>query len=229
MILERRSGIAMGNTIHNSARIYGQSSVGDNSLILENVIIGYPNSEILNIIRTKGIDIENYQFQGTTIGDNALIRANTIIYCDVSIGWDFRSGHNVLIRENTRVGNNVSIGTNTVIEGRTVIGNKVNIQSNVFIPVNTTIGDFVFIGPNAVLTNDKYPIRKGVTLKGPVVKKGASIGANAVILPGVVIGEGSLIAAGALITQDVPDWALAAGFPAKVTDLPQELKVLNKI
>jgi len=219
----------MSDGIHNSARIYGKSSVGKNSLILENVIIGYPHTKILNVVRIKGVSIEDYQFQGATIDDDALIRANTIIYCDVSIGRDFRSGHNVLIRENTRVGNNVSIGTNTVIEGRTVIGNNVNIQSSVFIPVNTAIGDFVFIGPNAVLTNDKYPIRKGVTLKGPIVGRGVSIGANAVILPGVVIGKGSLIAAGALVTQDVPDWTLAAGFPAKVTDLPQELKVLNKI
>ncbi|HUV56163.1 MAG TPA: DapH/DapD/GlmU-related protein [Dehalococcoidales bacterium] len=219
----------MSSRIHSSAIIYGKSSIGKDSLILENVIIGYPHTEILNITKAKGISIEDYQFQGATIGDNALIRANTIIYCDVSIGRDFRSGHNVLIRENTQIGDNVSVGTSTIVEGNTVIGNNVNIQSNVFIPRDTIIEDFVFIGPNAVLTNDKYPIRKNLTLKGPVIRKGVSVGANAILLPGIEIGEGSLIAAGAVVTRDVPAWALATGFPAKITELPQELRVLNKI
>ena len=83
--------------------------------------------------------------------------------------------------------------------------------------------------PNVVLTNDKYPIRKDLTLKGPVIRKGASIGAGVIILPGVEIGEGSMIAAGALVTTNVPQWKLAVGSPAKVIDLPRELKVLNKI
>jgi len=215
--------------IHESARIYGESIIGENSYILENVILGYPDKQILNVIRAKNIKIEDYQYQGSNIGENALIRANTIIYCKARIGKDFQTGHNVLIRENTSIGDNVSVGTNSVIEGNTSIGNNVNIQSNVFVPINTTIEDFVFIGPNTVLTNDKYPIRKNLTLKGPIIRKGASIGASVIILPGVEIGEGSIIAAGALVTTNVPQWKLAAGSPAKVTDLPQELKVLNKI
>jgi len=215
--------------IHESARIYGKSIIGENSHILENVILGYPDRQILNAIGVKNIKAEDYQYQGSVLGENVLIRANTIIYCKVQIGKDFQTGHNVLIREKTVIGDNVSIGTNTVIEGNTSIGNNVNIQSNVFIPINTTIEDFVFIGPNAVLTNDKYPIRKDLTLKGPVIRKGASIGACAIILPGVEIGEGSMIAAGAVVTRNIPDWKLAIGCPAKVLDLLQELKVLNKI
>ena len=214
--------------IHESARIYGKSIVAQNSSILENVILGYPDRQILDAIQAKNIKIEDYQYQGSSLGENALIRANTIIYCQVRIGKDFQTGHSVLIRENTVIGDNVSLGTNTVIEGNTSIGNSVNIQSNVFIPINTVVEDFVFIGPNAVLTNDKYPLRKALPLKGPVIRKGASIGANAVILPGVEIGEGSMIAAGAVVTKDVPSWKLAIGSPAEITDLPEELKVLNK-
>lgn len=216
--------------IHESARIYGESIIGGNSHILENVILGYPDRQILNVIRAKNIKIEGYQYQGSSIGENALIRANTIIYCKVRIGKDFQTGHNVLIRENTSIGDNVSVGTNSVIEGNTSIGNNVNIQSNVFIPINTTVEDFVFIGPNAVLTNDKYPpFRKGSRMEGPVLRKGVSVGAGAVILPGVEIGEGSIVSAGAIVTKDVLSWKLAVGCPAKVTDLPEELKVLNKI
>ena len=93
----------------------------------------------------------------------------------------------------------------------------------------TVIEDHVFIGPCAVLTNDKYPIRNKSELKGPILRKGASIGANSTILPGVEIGEGAMVAAGALVTRDVPDWKLAIGFPAKFKDIPEDLKTLNNI
>jgi len=215
--------------IHKSAIIYGKTIIGENSYILENVILGYPDRQILKAAYSKNIKIEDYQYQGTQIGQNALIRANTVIYCKVSIGDDFQTGHNVLIRENTIIGNHVSVGTNTVIEGDTRVGNNVNIQSNVFIPKNTIIEDFVFIAPNAVLTNDKYPIRKHLTLKGPVIRKGASIGANAIILPGIEVGVGSMIAAGAVVTTNIPQWKLAIGSPARIVELSEELKVFNKI
>jgi acetyltransferase-like isoleucine patch superfamily enzyme len=216
--------------IHESARIYGKTTIGRDSRILENVILGYPDRQILDVIRSSNTRIEDYQYEGTHIGENAVIRANTAIYCNVRIGKSFQTGHNVLIRENTSIGDSVGVGTNAVIEGNTRIGNNVNIQSNVFIPAGSIIEDFVFIGPNAVLTNDKYPPRrKGNELKGPILKRGVSIGANAVILPGVEIGEGSIVAAGALVTRDVPAWKLAIGSPARIVELAEELKILNRI
>lgn len=104
-----------------------------------------------------------------------------------------------------------------------------SIQSNVFIPINTVIEDLVFIGPNAVLTNDKYPVRKNYELIGPVIREGATIGANSVILPSVEIGEGAFVAAGAVVTRDVPPWKLAIGSPARILELPEELKVPNRL
>jgi len=216
--------------IHESARLYGDNVIDENSCILESVIIGYPDASIFDKLRKKGAKIEDYKYSGVVIGKNALIRPNTTIYCKVRIGKYFRTGHNVLIRENTTIGNNVLIGSNTIIEGNTTIGSNVSIQSNVYIPTNSVIEDFVFVGPNVVLTNDKYPpLRKGKEIKGPILRKGVSVGANAVILPGVEIGEGSMIAAGAVVTKDFPSWKLAIGAPARVVDLSQELKVLNKI
>ena len=91
------------------------------------------------------------------------------------------------------------------------------------------IGDNVFLGPSSVLTNDKYPIRVPCDLKGPVLHNDVSIGASATILPGVEIGEGARVAAGALVTKDVPPWKLAIGSPAKITELPETLRSLNRI
>ena len=163
------------------------------------------------------------------IGKNALIRSNSIIYNDVEIGNNFKTGHGVTIREKTTIGDNVLVGTNTIIEGHSSIGNNVSIQSNVYIPTNTIIEDYVFIGPCACFTNDKYPIRVDFNLKGPVIKRGASIGANSTFLSNIEIGEGAMVAAGAIVTMDVPDYFLAIGAPARIKPLPKHLKKLNKI
>jgi acetyltransferase-like isoleucine patch superfamily enzyme len=163
------------------------------------------------------------------IGKNALIRSNSIIYNDVEIGKNFKTGHGITIREKTTIGDNVLIGTNSIIEGHSSIGNDVSIQSNVYIPTNTIIEDYVFIGPCACFTNDKYPIRVDFDLKGPVIRRGASIGANSTFLSNIEIGEGAMVAAGAIVTMDVPEYFLAIGAPARIKPLPKHLKKLNKI
>jgi acetyltransferase-like isoleucine patch superfamily enzyme len=192
---------------------YGINTVGKGAQIFEPVTLGFPSRDKMG----------QTGFTGTTIGKNAVIRSGTIIYCDVIIGDNFQSGHNVMIREKTTIGNRVAIGTSAVIEGNTIIGDEVSLQSMVYIPTDTVIGNNVFVGPNTVLTNDRYPPTRIGGLKGPQIRDGAAIGANATLLPGVCIGEGALVAAGAIVTRDVPARMLAIGAPAKITDLPQKM------
>jgi acetyltransferase-like isoleucine patch superfamily enzyme len=98
-----------------------------------------------------------------------------------------------------------------------VIGDNCKIKAFVFIPTGVTIEDDVFIGPNVTFTNDKYPKTRGVwELLEIRIKKGASIGANAIILPGLTIGEYALVGAGSVVTKDVPDYATVSGSPARV-------------
>lgn len=163
------------------------------------------------------------------IGEKAFLRSNTVIYDDVIIGDNFTTGHGTVIREKTSIGDKVLIGTNSVIEGHCTIGNNVRIQSNVYVPIKTIIEDHVFMGPCVCLTNDKYPVRIDFDLKGPTIRKGASIGANSTFLSGLEIGEGAMVAAGAIVTHDVPPNYLAIGAPARIKPLPPNLKVLNKI
>ncbi|MBW6518894.1 MAG: acetyltransferase [ANME-2 cluster archaeon] len=218
-----------GCRIDDTVTIYGTNSIGNNCTVLENVFLGYPTGKVIDEASNLDIPLVEYEFPGITIGDNAVVRSGSIIYTEVRIGNNLRTGHNILVRENTIIGDNVLIGTNVVIDGNTTIGNNVSIQSNVYIPTNTHIEDNVFIGPCAVLTNDKYPIRKKYELKGPVLRTGVSIGANSTLLPGVEIGEGAMVAAGALVTKDVPPWKLAVGFPASIVELPVELRTKNRI
>jgi len=193
---------------------YGINSLGPDAQIFEPVTLGFPSRE----------KIQKTGYTGTTIGKNSVIRSGTILYCDVIAGDFFQTGHNVVIREETRIGDRVSIGTATVIDGHTTIGNDVSLQSRVYLPTNTRIGNHVFIGPNAIFTNDRYPPGRIGGLDGPHVMDGAAIGANATLLPGVCIGKGALVAAGAIVTHEVPDHMMAIGAPAKIRELPMIMK-----
>lgn len=168
--------------------------------------------------------------QETVVGDRAVIRWGTVIYADVEIGDDFKTGHSVMIRENTRIGDRVVVGTNTVIDGTVMIGSLVKLESNVYIPTHTEIGSECFIGPGAVLTNDRYPqrLRSEYEPVGPILEDSVTIGANATLLPGVRIGEGSMVAAGSVVTKDVPPWSLAVGVPAKIWPLHERLRERNR-
>jgi acetyltransferase-like isoleucine patch superfamily enzyme len=161
----------------------------------------------------------------TTFGENAVIRSHTVIYAGNVIGRNFQTGNKVNIRESNRIGDNVSIGTLSVVEHHVEIANGVRIHTQAFIPEFSILEEGCWIGPNVVLTNAKYPLSPGVKdhLAGPIIRKGAKIGANATILPGVVIGENALVGAGAVVARDVPAGAVVAGNPARVIRQLSEL------
>ncbi len=162
----------------------------------------------------------------TVLGSEAHVRSHTVIYAGNVIVNSFQTGNKVNIRELNRIGNNVSVGSLSVIEHHIEIRNNVRIHSQAFIPEFSVLEDDSWLGPNVVLTNAKYPLSRGgkESLKGPRIKRGAKIGANATILPGVVVGENALVGAGAVGVKDVPAGTVAAGNPARfirqLSDLP---------
>lgn len=110
-----------------------------------------------------------------------------------------------VVLEGAVIGSNCNICSHCFIENDVTIGNNVTVKCGVQLWDGVEIEDDVFIGPNVTFCNDRYPKsrNKNFKLEKVVVKKGASIGANATILPGVTIGENAMVGAGALVTKDV--------------------------
>ena len=133
------------------------------------------------------------------------------------IGEDTRIWQFCVIFPQASIGRNCNVCANVLIENLVTVGNNVTIKSGVQLWDGITIEDDVCIGPNVTFTNDRNPIshNKNFTLEKIVVKKGASIGANATILPGITIGENALIAAGSVVTKDVPANEIWKGNPAQ--------------
>lgn len=134
------------------------------------------------------------------------------------IGKGTKIWHFTHIMPNCKIGENCNIGQNVIISPDVVLGNNVKIQSNVSVYTGVVCEDDVFLGPSMVFTNVLNP-RSGVNRRGQysktLVKKGASIGANATIVCGHDIGSYAFIGAGSVVTKNVPDYALMVGNPAK--------------
>lgn len=138
--------------------------------------------------------------------------------CEIGAGtkiWHFSH-----IMSNCKIGENCNIGQNVVISPQVVLGKNVKVQNNVSIYTGVICEDDVFLGPSMVFTNVINP-RSAVNRKNEyartMVKKGASIGANATIVCGHDIGAFAFIGAGAVVTKSVPDYALVIGNPARQT------------
>lgn len=139
---------------------------------------------------------------------------------DVIIGEKTQIWHFCHISGGTQIGEKCKIGQNVFIDKNVKIGNNVKIQNNVSVYRGVTLEDHVFCGPSMVFTNvfnprSAYP-RQESEFRQTLVKKGASIGANATIVCGHTVGAWAFVGAGSVVTADIPDYALVYGNPAKV-------------
>lgn len=137
---------------------------------------------------------------------------------DVEIGSGTKIWHFCHVQSGARIGARCILGQNVNIGNDVVIGNNVKIQNNVSVYTGVTIEDDVFLGPSCVLTNVSNPrsqINRHSLYEKTLIRRGATIGANATIVCGVTIGRYAFIASGAVVTKDVPDYAFIVGIPGK--------------
>ena len=137
---------------------------------------------------------------------------------------DCKIGEDTIVRDyvnlyGCKIGNECRIAAFVEIQRGVVIGDRCKIEAFAFIPSGVTIEDEVFVGPRATFTNDLHPRAVGDWEIIPtVVKKGASIGAGAIIVCGATIGEGATVGAGAVVTKDVASGTTVVGNPARVVE-----------
>ncbi|MCI9141335.1 MAG: N-acetyltransferase [Lachnospiraceae bacterium] len=147
------------------------------------------------------------------------VHSTSVVDENVEIGEGTKIWHFSHIQSGARIGKNCSLGQNVNVSNNVIIGNFCKIQNNVSLYEGVVLEDGVFCGPSCVFTNDltpraEYP--KGhENYKKTLVKRGASIGANATVVCGLTIGRYAMIAAGAVVTKDVEPYSLMAGVPAR--------------
>jgi UDP-2-acetamido-3-amino-2,3-dideoxy-glucuronate N-acetyltransferase len=153
------------------------------------------------------------------MADDFFVHESSYVDQGAVIGTGTKIWHFCHIMPGARIGAKCSIGQNVNIGSRAVLGNGVKVQNNVSIYDDVVIEDDVFCGPSMVFTNVINPRafveRKHEYLR-TLVRKGASIGANATVVCGVTLGEYCFVGAGSVVTRDVPDYAMVYGCPARV-------------
>ncbi len=150
---------------------------------------------------------------------NYFVHESSYVDDDVTIGEGTKIWHFCHIQKGAVIGKGCSLGQNVNISNNVSIGDGVKIQNNVSVYEGVTVEDDVFLGPSCVFTNDLTP-RAGYpkgheNYKKTVIKRGASVGANATIVCGHTVGECAMVAAGAVVASDIPPYTLVAGVPAK--------------
>jgi len=150
--------------------------------------------------------------------DNYFLHESSYVDDGAVVGKDTKIWHFSHIMSGARIGKNCSIGQNVNVGSKAVIGNGVKVQNNVSIYDDVILEDDVFAGPSCVFTNVINPrafVERKDEYKTTLIKKGASIGANATIVCGVTLGRYCFVGAGSVVTRDVPDYGMVYGTPAK--------------
>ncbi len=146
------------------------------------------------------------------------VHSSSFVDQPCQIGDGTKIWHFSHVMKNSKLGTNCILGQNVLVSPDVIVGNNVKIQNNVSLYTGVELEDDVFCGPSSVFTNVMNPrsqIKRQDQYRRTLVRRGATIGANATIICGSTLGRYAFIAAGAVVRADVPDYALMAGVPAK--------------
>ncbi len=181
---------------------------------------GQEGLRVLRVLELAQRSLQNQSMPESMSAEKRDYYAHETAWVDqpCSIGPGTKIWHFSHVLKGARLGRDCSLGQNVSIANDVVIGDNVKIQNNVSVYTGTVVEDNVFLGPSAVFTNVTNPrseiVRRGLYEK-TLIRRGASIGANATIVCGITVGRYAFVAAGAVVAKDVPDYALMVGVPAR--------------
>jgi acetyltransferase-like isoleucine patch superfamily enzyme len=139
-------------------------------------------------------------------------------------------GDQACVRERCELGDGVVVGRGSLVENDTTVGARTKIQANAYVTAYSTVEEDVFIAPGVVTANDNFMGRTDARheqRRGPRIRRGARVGAGAVLLPGVEIGEEAFVGAGAVVLRDVPPRTVVVGNPARAIRTVPESELLG--
>jgi len=205
-------------SIAETAIVYPGTVVGDGCRILDYAVVG--KQPTLGPRSTA----KREELPPLELGPGTIVSTGAIVFAGTRIGANVIIGDQACVRERCELGEDVVIGRGSLVENDTTIGAMTKIQADAYITAYSTLEDEVFIAPRVITTNDNFMGRteqRHALRRGPTIRRGARIGAGAVLCPGVEVGEEAFVGAGTVVVEDVAPRVVVVGNPARVLrDVP---------
>ena len=210
----------MTTEVAETAIVYPGTVLGDGCKILDYAVVG--KQPTLGPRSTA----KQEKLSPLKLGAGTIVSTGAIIFAGTTIGARSIIGDQACVRERCDVGDDVVIGRGALVENDTTVGTLAKIQADAYITAYSTLEGGVFIAPRVITTNDNFMGRtekRHDLRKGPTIRRGARIGAGAVLCPGVEVGEEAFVGAGAVVVGDVPPRVVVVGNPARILrEVPSE-------
>ena len=202
----------MSVEVHETAVVYPGTVLGEGVKVLEYAVVG--KQPALSPRSTA----KREPLPPVEIGDGTIVSTGAIVFAGSTIGARVILGDQSCVRERVSLGDDVVLGRGSIVENDSTIGAMTKIQANAYITAYSTLEEHVFIAPCVVTSNDNFmgrTERRHELIEGPTIRRGARVGAGAILCPAVEIGEEAFVGAGAVVTRDVPARTLVVGSPAR--------------
>jgi acetyltransferase-like isoleucine patch superfamily enzyme len=199
--------------VADTAIVFPGTIVGDGCRILDYAVVG--KQPTLGPRSTA----KQEELPALDLGPGAIVSTAAIVFAGTRVGARVIVGDQACVRERCELGEDVVLGRGSLVENDTTVGDRTKIQAMAYITAYSTLEDDVFIAPCVQTANDNFmgrTERRHALRRGPTIRRGARIGAGAVLCPGVEIGEEAFVGAGAVVVKDVPPGVVVVGNPARV-------------
>jgi len=194
--------------------------VGESCRILDYAVVG--KQPVLSSRSTAAVE----ELPPLEIGAGTIVSTGAIVFAGTKVGERVIVGDQACVRERCTIGDDVVVGRGSLVENDTEVGARTKIQADAYVTAYSLLEEDVFIAPCVVTANDNFmgrTERRHALRRGPTVRRGARIGAAAVLLPGIEVGEEAFVGAGAVVIRDVPPHAVVVGNPTRqIREVPDD-------
>ena len=203
-----------------TAIVHAGTVVGEGCRILDYAVVG--KQPVLSPRSTTAQD----ELPPLELGPGTVVSTGAVVFAGSSLGERVIVGDQACVRERCTIGDDVVIGRGSLVENDTEVGARTKIQADAYVTAYSLLEEDVFIAPCVVTANDNFmgrTERRHKLRRGPTIRRGARVGAAAVLLPGIVVGEEAFVGAGAVVLRDVPPRAVVVGNPAlAIREVPED-------